>query len=36
VNRHTSAVMRHQESIGPLVEVNKAIMQGLAGRAEAA
>ncbi len=36
VNRHTSAVMRSQESIEPLVEVNKAIMQGLAGRAEAA
>ena len=36
VNRHTSAVMRRQESIEPLVEVNKAIMQGLAGRAEAA
>ncbi len=36
VNRHTSEVMRKQESILPLVEVNKAIMQGLAGRAEAA
>lgn len=36
VNRHTSAVMRREESIEPLVEVNKAIMQGLAGRAEAA
>ena len=36
VSRHTSAVMRRQESIEPLVEVNKAIMQGLAGRAEAA
>ena len=36
VNRHTSAVMRQSESIEPLVEVNKAIMQGLAGRAEAA
>ncbi len=36
VNRHTSAVMRSHESIEPLVEVNKAIMQGLAGRAEAA
>lgn len=36
VNRHTSAVMRSRESFQPLVEVNKAIMQGLAGRAEAA
>jgi len=36
VSRHTSAVMRQNESIQPLVEVNKAIMQGLAGRAEAA
>ena len=36
VSRHTSAVMSRQESIEPLVQVNKAIMQGLAGRAEAA
>ena len=36
VNRHTSAVMRSEEGFQPLVEVNKAIMQGLAGRAEAA
>ena len=36
VSRHTSAVMRSEESFQPLVEVNKAIMQGLAGRAEAA
>jgi flagellar protein FlaF len=32
VSRHTSAVMRRQEDIEPLIEVNKTIMQGLAGR----
>jgi flagellar protein FlaF len=31
VNRHTSAVIRRQEDIGPLVDVNRIIMQGLAG-----
>lgn len=38
VNRHTSAVMRGEEEIEPLVEVNRMIMQGLAptGEAEAA
>ncbi len=36
VNRHTSAVMRRTEEIEPLIEVNKIIMQGLSGRAEAA
>ncbi len=36
VSRHTSAVMRREEEIAPLVEINKMIMQGLSGRAEAA
>ena len=31
VNRHTSAVIRKQEDIGPLVDINRIIMQGLAG-----
>ncbi len=30
VNKHTSAVMRNSEEIGPLIEVNRIIMQGLA------
>ena len=30
VNRHTSQVMRNQEQIGPLIEINRIIMQGLA------
>ena len=30
VNRHTSAVIRRQEEIGPLVDINRIIMQGLA------
>jgi flagellar protein FlaF len=30
VNRHTSAVIRGQDQIEPLIEVNRAIMQGLA------
>jgi flagellar protein FlaF len=29
VNRHTSAVMRRQDAIEPLIEVNRIIMQGL-------
>ncbi len=36
VSRHTSAVMRREEEIQPLIEVNRIIMQGLTGRAEAA
>ena len=36
VSRHTSAVMRREETIEPLIDVNKIIMQGLSGRAEAA
>ena len=30
VTRHTSAVIRRQEEIEPLIEINRAIMQGLA------
>ena len=30
VSRHTSAVMRREEEIGDLVDVNRLIMQGLA------
>ena len=29
VNKHTSLVMRNQEEIGPLIEINRIIMQGL-------
>lgn len=29
VNRHTSAIMRGDEGFGPLVDVNKLMMQGL-------
>ena len=29
VNRHTSAVMSGEETFEPLIEVNRAIMQGL-------
>ena len=38
VSRHTSAVMRGEETIEPLVEINRMIMQGLSpsGAAEAA
>ena len=32
VGRHTSAVIRKQEDIGPLVDINRIIMQGLATR----
>jgi flagellar protein FlaF len=31
VSRHTSAVMRREESFQPLIEVNRIIMQGLGG-----
>ena len=31
VNRHTSAVMHENESIQPLIDVNRLIMQGLGG-----
>ena len=30
VNKHTSQVMRSSEEIGPLIEINRIIMQGLA------
>lgn len=30
VNKHTSLVMRNQEEIAPLIEINRIIMQGLA------
>jgi flagellar protein FlaF len=30
VSRHTSAVIRRQEQIEPLIEINRTIMQGLA------
>ena len=30
VNKHTSAVMRNEQEIGPMIEVNRIIMQGLA------
>jgi flagellar protein FlaF len=36
VNRYTSKVMRREDDIGALIEVNKSIMQGLGARAEAA
>jgi len=34
VNKHTSLVMRNQEEIGPLIEINRIIMQGLAPQQE--
>jgi len=36
VSRHTSAVMRREEEIEPLIDINRMIMQGLANRPEAA
>jgi flagellar biosynthesis activator protein FlaF len=36
VNRYTSKVMRQEEDIDALIEVNRSIMQGLGVRAEAA
>jgi len=36
VNRHTSAIMRNEANFGPLIDVNKTMMQGLQPRAEAA
>jgi len=36
VGRHSSAVMRKEEDFEPLIEINRMIMQGLAGRADAA
>jgi flagellar protein FlaF len=34
VNRFSSAVMRGQEDVDPLIEINRTIMQGLAERGE--
>jgi flagellar protein FlaF len=34
VSRHTTAVVLKQETIHPLIEVNRIIMQGLASQAE--
>ncbi|HTK36460.1 MAG TPA: flagellar biosynthesis regulator FlaF [Caulobacteraceae bacterium] len=31
VNRHSSAVMRREETFEPLIDVNRMIMQGLSG-----
>ncbi|ATQ43453.1 flagellar biosynthesis regulator FlaF [Caulobacter mirabilis] len=36
VSRHTSAVIRKEESIDDLIEINKIMMQGLSGQSEAA
>jgi len=36
VTRHTSAVMRKTETIQPLIDVNRSIMEGLRGRPTAA
>ena len=33
VGKHTSLVIRNQEDIEPLIEINRMIMQGLAGGA---
>ena len=34
VNKHTSLVMRNQEEVAPLIEINRIIMQGLAPQGE--
>jgi flagellar protein FlaF len=36
VNRHSSAVMRQEETFQPLIDVNRSIMQGLRAHREAA
>jgi flagellar biosynthesis activator protein FlaF len=36
VSKHTSLVIRKQEEIEPLIEINRMIMQGLAGQGGAA
>lgn len=33
VSRHSSAVMRREEEIEPLIEINRIVMQGLGGGA---
>ncbi|MDV6329568.1 flagellar biosynthesis regulator FlaF [Asticcacaulis sp. 201] len=35
VSKHTSLVMRNQEEIGPLIDVNRIIMQGLVPQGDA-
>ena len=32
VDKHTSLVIRNQEDFEPLIEVNRMVMQGLAGQ----
>jgi len=34
VSRHSSAVMRREEEFQPLIEVNRLMMQGLAGQTD--
>lgn len=34
VNKHSSAVMRREEDFAPLIEVNRIMMQGLAGQVD--
>jgi len=36
VSRHSSAIMRHEEDFGPLIDVNRLIMQGLSPQSQAA
>ena len=36
VSRHTSAVVRREEDIDPLIDINRIMMQGLSGQSEAA
>jgi flagellar protein FlaF len=36
VSKHTTLVIRRQEEIEPLIEVNRMIMQGLSGQSSAA
>ena len=36
VSRHTSAVIRREEEIDPLIDINRIMMQGLSGQSEAA
>ncbi len=36
VNRHSSLVMRKEDNFDALIDINRMIMQGLSGRADAA
>ena len=36
VSRHSSAIMRGEEDFEPLIDINRMVMQGLQGSAEAA